>query len=274
MTFNPDDEYIISLSGGLASADCAFIAKEHNLKFRMVFADTSIEDEDLYRFVNDIEAKIGQEVIRLKDGRDPWDVYVDNKYIGNTRLAHCSQYLKTAQVKSWMAKNCNSNSSQLVLGIGLDEEDRIYRAQENWYPYKICSFLLNIRHEHGGPSWQTIWPYITKERITTKYGIKQPRLYDLGFPHNNCGGFCCRAGQGQFATLLMHFPERYLWHEERQEWAMSVIGPTAKPFLRVTIKGKLEYLTLRQFRLMIEAGALKPKMYEMGGCGCFVDDAI
>lgn len=52
---------------------------------------------------------------------------------------------------------------------------------------------------------------------------------------------------------------------------MKKIGPTAKAFIRVTRDGVKEYLTMREFRLRVESGALSPNTYEFGGCGCFVD---
>lgn len=267
-----DDDYVISLSGGLASAACAFVAKEAGFRFSMTFADTTIEDEDLYRFVDDVERTIGQEVIRLKDGRDPWQVFVDRKYIGNTRLAHCSRDLKTAMVKRWMDDNV-APSTKLVLGMYRDEEDRLITADQNWFPYPVISLLIaKPVSRYGGPLWTSLSPADVEDMICRRYGIRMPRLYSLGFPHNNCGGFCVRAGQGQFATLLARIPQLYAWHEERQEWAMREIGSTARPFIRVTRNYETQYLTLRQFREQVEAGTLKPAMYEMGGCGCFVDD--
>lgn len=107
-----------------------------------------------------------------------------------------------------------------------------------------------------------------------KYGIRLPRLYDMGFPHNNCGGFCVRAGQTQFATLLKHFPERYQWHVEQEELAYAAIGPTARPFLRKNIKGVTHYLKLSEFRSMIESGEITADPYEFGGCACFVDEVV
>ena len=45
----------ISLSGGLASTANALLAHEMGEPFMMWFADTTIEDDDLYRFLYDIE---------------------------------------------------------------------------------------------------------------------------------------------------------------------------------------------------------------------------
>jgi hypothetical protein len=57
------------------------------------------------------------------------------------------------------------------------------------------------------------------------------------------------------------------------ERAMAAIGPTAKPFLRMTVDGKLTYVTLKQFRNHIEAGSAELPMFDEPGCGCFTDDS-
>lgn len=252
--------YIISLSGGIASAACAVLAHERGLPYSMVFADTRIEDYDLYRFIDELAVALNKPVVKLVDGRDPWDVFVDERYIGNTRTAHCSQELKTEQVRAWMEKT-HFFSDFLVLGMYLDEEDRLERARENWAPQNVCSLLIDYK----------VFPGDAAE-LVKRYVPKLPRLYDMGFLHNNCGGMCVRAGQGQFARLLEMRPQFYAEMEDRQEWAMAQIGPTARGFIRVTLEGVPHYMTLKQFREWIQAGG-KPANYEMGGCGCFVDDA-
>ena len=45
--------------------------------------------------------------------------------------------------------------------------------------------------------------------------IEPPRLYLLGFPHNNCGGACVRQGRAEWERLYKCFPERY---QAREEW--------------------------------------------------------
>ncbi len=254
--------YTQSVSGGIASAASAILGAQIGLNQSLVFADTLVEDEDLYRFVNDVASYIGQPLITLRDGRDPYDVYVAKRYIGNTRTAHCSIILKTEQVRHWIAENAPTDTT-LLLGMYLDEEDRLIRAQANWAPVNVSSLLI----ERG------VFPGKARQ-IVKAAGIRTPRLYDDGFPHNNCGGGCCRAGQGQWATLLSLRPEVYAHHEKRLNWAIEQIGPTAKPFLRIVRDGVTEYVTLTEFRERVEAGILKPKMYDMGGCGCFVDDLV
>ncbi len=252
--------YIISLSGGIASAASAIIAHRLKLDYELVFADTLIEDEDLYRFITEISEKLKKPLVHLKDGRTPWEVFQDVRYIGNSRTAHCSAVLKTDQVRKWLDTNAGPEDI-LVLGMYLDEEDRLERAAAKWAPRAVTSLLIENDIFPGRAS-----------QLVEELGVAAPKLYSLGFPHNNCGGMCVRAGQGQFATLLARKPETYRQHEQAMEDTMAAIGPTARPFIRVTRDRKIDYLTMKEFRERVEDGSLKPDLYEMGGCGCFVDD--
>lgn len=251
--------YQISTSGGLGSAISALIAYENDLDFNMIFADTLIEDEDLYRFLDDVSAAIGKPYVHLKDGRTPWDVFVDKRYIGNTRTAHCSTELKTKPVKAWIDANALPDDP-LVLGMDWSEMDRIERAKAVWAPRPVASLLNQfgvVRDQYAD--------------ILKRHGIAEPRLYGMGFSHNNCGGFCVKAGQNQFARLLEHKPEAYAYHEQQMIIATDKIGPTARPFLRKSFDGEVQYLTLTEFREQIETGE-QIDMFSSEGCGCFTDE--
>jgi len=254
------DTYQISFSGGMGSAVSAILALEHGLKFNLVFADTLIEDEDLYRFNDDIARACGKEVIHLTDGRTPWDVYVDNRWIGNTRTAHCSTELKTKPVRKWLEENAQPDDP-LVLGMDMSELDRLERASKQWTPRPVVSLI----NEYG--LWRPQWP-----ELLARHNVKPPRLYSLGYEHNNCGGFCCKAGLVQFERLYRTNPERYAYHEKEMERAMGEIGPTAKPFLRQSYQGEIQYITLKDFRLGIESQTMELPMFDDAGCGCFTDD--
>lgn len=257
--------HIISLSGGLASAASAVIAHEQGYEYEMVFADTLIEHPDLYRFINQLSRALGKPYIHLIDGRDPWAVFVDNKYIGNSQTAHCSKDLKTAKVAEWMEAEA-WHHEPLVLGMYKDEEDRLERARFNWRPQEVTSLLI----EHK------VTPGMAADLVSF-YVKKRPVLYDMGFIHNNCGGMCVRGGQGQFARLLDMRPKFYKKMEARNEWARSMIPgieETGGGFIRVQRDNEIEYLHMKDFRERVEDGSLIPANYEMGGCGCFVDDAL
>jgi len=101
-----------------------------------------------------------------------------------------------------------------------------------------------------------------------KVGIAPPLLYGLGFPHNNCGGFCIKAGQAHFAHLLRVLPERFAFHEAQEQSLRQTLGDVA--ILRDRRGGKVMPLTLRQLRERIAAGEEFDR-YEWGGCGCSLD---
>lgn len=248
----------LSSSGGNGSAVSALLAYENGLDFNLLFADTRIEDEDLYRFNMDVAAAVKKEPVILTDGRTPWDVFIDHRFIGNSRMAKCSGELKTKPIMRWLKKNANP-ADPMVLGLGWEEADRIERAEARWSPRPVISLLKQYRVFR--------WQY---EGILKRHGLKQGRLYDVGFVHNNCGGFCVKAGQGQFERLLRWHPERYDYHEKEMERAMAAIGPTAKPFLKMTTNGAVRYVTLREFREYIQGGG-QVEMFSEAGCGCFTD---
>ena len=89
-------KYIMSLSGGVASA----VAAERAIKrygrenVTLWFADTKWEDEDLYRFLDDLMKRWGGELITYTDGRTPLQVSIDAKIIPNSFLAPCTFTLK------------------------------------------------------------------------------------------------------------------------------------------------------------------------------------
>ena len=69
-------QHIVSLSGGTASAVAAdrVLTRYGPENTTLWFADTSWEDEDLYRFLEDLEAYWKVTIVRYKDGRTPLEV--------------------------------------------------------------------------------------------------------------------------------------------------------------------------------------------------------
>ena len=61
----------------------------------------------------------------------------------------------------------------------------------------------------------------------TEWGIKPPRLYEMGFPHNNCGGRCVRQGEKEWLRLKSFMPDRF---DEVANWEQdqrALGGPRA-----------------------------------------------
>lgn len=255
--------HIISYSGGLASFGTACkIIEEHGAEnVTLLFADTLIEDEDLYRFLYESAEKLGAHLVHLKDGRTPWEVFKDVKYIGNSRTAPCSRILKTDQCSKWMKEHYSPETAKLCLGLLIDEWERLPRAQKNWEPWEVTAPLCE----------EPVWSARDIDNKLKELNIERPRLYDMGFPHNNCGGFCVRAGQRQMQELYEQMPERFLYHEEQMEHVLSE-RPKTKPFLKKTEDGETRYLSLKDFREMMDENPDKRFGAAHGGCACFVDD--
>lgn len=252
--------HIVSYSGGLNSFACAerVIAKHGKDATLLVFTDTKSEDPDLYRFITETVAFLGVEYQILADGRDIWQVFNDMNFMSNSRVDNCSQILKRSLFKRWLKKNYKLNEATIYVGFDWNESHRLPKMERRYKPYAIQAPLMEK-------------PYIDKYHIMARLkeiGIRHPKLYDLGFAHNNCGGFYIKAGQAQFALMYKHMPERYKYHEEQQEALFARIGQHG--FLRVTEGGVLKYLSLKQFREQFLDCKKEVDMFDIGGCGCFV----
>lgn len=255
-------KHIIFYSGGLGSWMTAnrVIEKYGIENTILLFTDTLIEDEDLYRFLDETEKDFGINITRIADGRDVWEVFKDVRWIGNSRVAQCSHLLKQKKAREWIENNFNPDECVLYLGIDWTEQHRTVAPRKHWKPYKVEFPLCKE-------------PYINKIDIVKELesrNIEIPRLYNMGFTHNNCGGFCVRAGQGHFINLLKQMPERYKYHEEKEQEMIKFLGRNDVSILTRQRNGIKENLTLKQLRKDYETAPQQIDMFDIGGCGCFV----
>lgn len=103
--------------------------------------------------------------------------------------------------------------------------------------------------------------------------IDIPRLYELGFSHNNCGGFCVKAGLKHFKNLKEKMPLLYDYHASKYQ-ALADKLPTARPFLKKQIDGKKGYITMVEYSEMLdnESSDLQEALTNdrSNACQCFV----
>lgn len=257
-----DARNVVMFSGGAGSwAAAKRVADQYGTDgLILLFADTLMEDEDLYRFLRESAANVGGKLVWLKDGRNVWEVFEDDKFLGNSRLANCSKYLKQIPCRRWLEQNTDPDKAHVHVGIDWSEIHRLPAIVEAYKPWKAHAPLC----EKPYLSKDDIWDMLKRE------GIRRPRLYDVGMPHNNCGGFCVRAGHAQFAQLLRTHRERFLYHEGKEQELREFLGKDVA-ILRDRTGGKSTPLTLRQFRERIEAQGELFDGDDWGGCGCFVD---
>ena len=262
MTCN-EKRHVVMFSGGAGSwATAKRVAAVHGTEnLYLVFADTLIEDEDLYRFIKEAAENIGGTFVHLVEGRTPWEVFHDDRFLGNSRLANCSKFLKQRPARKWLEENCNPENTEIYVGIDWTETHRMPGIIKGYLPWRVHAPMCDE-------------PLMDKSDMIDwlrSEGIEPPRLYELGFAHNNCGGFCVRSGQAQFEHLLRTFPERYAEHERQEQSIREHLGKNVS-ILRDRTGGSVTPLTLRRFREKVQE---KPELFdknEWGGCGCFFDD--
>tara|TARA_Y100000310_G_scaffold149343_1_gene148630 strand:- start:517 stop:1314 length:798 start_codon:yes stop_codon:yes gene_type:complete len=258
-------KHVVMFSGGIGSWAAAkrVVERHGTADVSLLFTDTLMEDEDLYRFLDEASANVGAELVKIAEGRDPWEVFHDSRFIGNTRVDPCSRILKREALDGWLAENCDPADTICYIGIDFTEEHRFTRlrdrkAEKGWrYEAPLCEA-----------------PYMMKPEMLAwakREGLEPCRTYDMGFAHANCGGFCIKGGHGHFATLLREMPERYAYHERKEQEMREYLGRDDVAILRNRGGGTSTPLTLRELRQRIEAGR-QPDLFDIGGCGCFVDD--
>lgn len=250
--------HVVLFSGGIGSwAAAKRVAERHGTDgLVLLFTDTKTEDEDLYRFLPEAAANVGGELVWIAEGRDIWQVFEDRNFLSNNRVDHCSQYLKREQSRKWINEHCDPEITTVYVGIDWSEQHRFTRLERHWKPYKVEAPMIEA-------------PFLTKEDALAwcrNEGLRPPRLYEMGFKHNNCGGFCVKGGHGQFAHLLRVMPERYRYHEEKERAFRECTGKDLA-FMRDRTGGTTRPLTLEAFRKRVEAQEPIDEL-DWGACAC------
>jgi len=254
-------KYVVMYSGGVGSWAAAKRLREtvSATDMTLLFADTNFEDADLYRFLHEGAANLGLTVTRIADGRTPWEVMRDNRYIGSPRVDVCSRVLKRKLLDKWQKENCDPADTTLVFGIDWTESHRLERlvarfGEKGW---RVAAPLCDP-------------PYTTKRdhlALLSDEGISPPSLYSKGFPHNNCKGACVKAGQAQWELLLRTDPDTYAEVEAWENGMREMLGDYS--ILRDRRGGTTKSLPLTIFRERVAAKDIDE--LEWGGCGCAIE---
>ncbi len=230
--------HVVQFSGGIGSwATAMRVAATHGTdRLVLLAADTQAEDPDLWRFVDDAAAHLGVTPVVVADGRTPWQVFEDQRFLGNSRIAPCSHHLKQKPCRAWLTANADPATTILYVGIDWAEQRRTAAIEHGWRPW-------TVRFPMCDP------PYLSKADMlgwARAEGIELPRAYADGFEHNNCFGACVRAGQRQWRHLLEVAPERYLAAEAEEEKLRAQLGDVA--ILKERRRGVTYPLPLRELR--------------------------
>ena len=211
--------HVVQYSGGIGSwaATQRVIAEHGTDQLVLLVADTRAEDPDLWRFVRDSAAHIGVEPTVVADGRTPFEVFHDQRFLGEFQAGAVFGDPQTAAGTGLAQSACRSGGHGAVRGHRL----------VGGPPYAGHRQRLGAV-DGAVPMCEP--PYLSKQDMldaARAVGLIPPRLYELGFSHNNCGGVCVRGGQKHWLHLLEVFPDRYAHAEAQEQQLRAELGDVA-----------------------------------------------
>jgi 3'-phosphoadenosine 5'-phosphosulfate sulfotransferase (PAPS reductase)/FAD synthetase len=227
----------------------------------LLFADTLVEDAGTYKFLDEAAVNVGAELVRVADGRTPFEVFHDDRFLGNARLANCSKYLKQKPCRTWLEANADEDT---VVAVGIDwtELHRLPAIVNGWKPWTVWAPMVEAPLMDG----PQVLDWLAAE------GIEPPAAYAEGFPHANCmAQGCVRGGQAYWENVLRKRPEAFAYSEREEQKLRGHLGADVA-MLRDRHGGVSRPLPLADFRARLETQPDLFDGYEWGGCGCFTED--
>ena len=188
------NDAVVWFSCGAASAVAGkFALKKYGDSVDIVYCDTGSEHSSNMDFLKECEDWYKRDIKILKNSNytDHFDVVRKKKFITNQYgFAYC-----THELKMKIRQEAGYCESVNIFGYTLEETKRA-DSLENHNIDMVCEFPL-------------IDNKVTKEEclgIIWQQGIKMPRMYELGYSHNNCVG-CVKGGIGYWNRIRKDFPD-------------------------------------------------------------------
>ena len=185
---------VVWFSCGAASAIASKLAVKKYKNIEIVYCDTGGEHESNKKFLKDVENWIEKDITILKSKKydTHFDVFKKTKYLSGVQGARC-----TTELKKKLRLDYQKPDDIHIFGYTVEEKKRAKKF-ENYNPELFVDWILI---EKG----------ITKENclgMLWKSKIKLPKMYDLGYNHNNCIG-CVKGGMGYWNKIRKDFPEHF-----------------------------------------------------------------
>ena len=191
--------HVVMFSTGLSSAVLLDVVYGEHKNTIALLTDTGWEDEDNYRFSDEVIKYVGAKLVKYSHGMTPPEIWFKARYLVGPTGSPCTRILKIEQTIKFIKEH--GKDLTLYFGIGADEEHRAENLIRRYEPLGVkVRFPLIDRPMHH---------YQMKDIVENEWGIKIPRMYSLGFSHANCGGRCVKAGQQHFLKLLNVWPDRF-----------------------------------------------------------------
>jgi hypothetical protein len=243
--------------------------------------DTPIEEyrgnPEWRAFLSDLRARTLDALpglVWLVEGRDPWEIFRDRRFLGNSLVDPCSEVAKRAILDTWRTGNCRrigelfGPPDWFAVGIGDHEAHRFDDGAGG-----------GIGPRTAADGWQYHAPLLTdpqpgEESLffapIEQIGPAAPRLYGMGYMHNNCGGFCIKAGQAHYQNRLRVQPDRYRYDAIMERKMAEFVGQPVSILTDRRGDGVKKPMTLDQFADRLRADPKRKYEYAPGesGCGC------
>lgn len=195
-------------SAGVTSAVACKLAIDAYGKdnVRIIYFKIDSAHEDNERFIKECEEWYGKEIEiwRSEKYTDQFDVIRKTKYVNGPSGARCTLELKKS-VRFRVEKEVDYSSQVFGFEYNKKEINRAVRFLEQY------------------PEAGAVFPLIEKRMTKPEClhfleaaGIHRPRMYELGFPNNNCIG-CVKGGAGYWNLVREHFPEQFNKMAELEE---------------------------------------------------------
>lgn len=267
--------HVVNLSGGACSFWAADrVAKRYGTAdMTLLFADTLIEDPQLYEFNEWTSEYFGLPITRVSREITPWDLFRREGLIANSRLPICSVMLKREPLDEWFAANMTPKNSLFgepdIRYVGLD-----------WTEINRLNDLRASKPEWEWAAPMCEWaPLLSKQQMLCdleKLVGWLPDAYKQGFPHFNCGKRCVRAGITHFVHLYNVDRAAFMeWEEEELKTQAVLTGRGISSSWFTVLKdrrgGTVQPMTFQQLRERIEASDPTLPKDDWGGCGCGVE---
>lgn len=166
-------KHLIQYSTGAASAEVASRAVEEHGPGNVILlsADTLVEDQDNWRFADEVAQWLGCEWIILADGRTPMQVGRDEGLVPNNRMAVCSRILKRELLREFIDRTYDPADSVVYLGFDWSEPHRFILSADGAVSCSCLNGEPLAPRKKWGPgesikAWHDLHPRDTDGRFT------------------------------------------------------------------------------------------------------------
>jgi len=164
----------------------------------IIFFETGAHHKDNKRFIRECEEILFKKKIEIERNEKYKDLYdvLSRGFINSPGGAYCTHQLKK-EVRKKLQKT------------------RIWDNQIFGFEFERKEINRAIKFKEQNPETKPLFPLIEFKlnkkaciTILESYGVRVPRMYELGYHNNNCIG-CVKGGIGYWNKIRRDFPYRF-----------------------------------------------------------------